>query len=80
MRNLVVQASPGQARAIYLAPIIVAFAMSVFPPLYLSVSGSRGIVLGLPVSVLYMVVAGTLVSVGVALAYWVETVRGEVGD
>lgn len=51
--------------------------MALFPPLYLSVSGSTLLVLGIPLPIFYWMVNVVLVLLGVWVLYLVE---GKVGD
>jgi len=52
--------------------------MAMFPPLYLTTSGIRAAVLGLPWTVIYWIGNGLLIFLTTWALCWVEGVRGEL--
>ncbi|WP_051111494.1 hypothetical protein [Mycobacterium sp. 141] len=80
MRSLIERAQPRTVRILILAPYLVAALMSVFPPLYLSISGKKWEILGLPIGIVYMLAVSALVTLSVVTAYYIEVVRNEIGD
>ncbi|AXA67812.1 hypothetical protein [Pseudomonas oryzihabitans] len=54
--------------------------MAVFPPFYLSVSGSARLVLGIPLPIFYWILIAVLLGVGVAALYLVESTNGDIPE
>lgn len=54
--------------------------MALFPPLYLSVSSSTVIVLGIPLPIFYWISIATLTGLGLWVLYIVESMNGEIPD
>lgn len=54
--------------------------MAVFPPFYLSVSGSTQVVLGIPLPIFYWILIAVLLGVGVAALYLVESANGDIPE
>ncbi|KWX68626.1 hypothetical protein [Mycobacterium sp. NAZ190054] len=80
MRSLIERAQPRTVRILILTPYLVAALMSVFPPLYLSISGQKWEVFGLPIGIAYMLLVSALVTLSVVIAYCIEVIRNEIGD
>lgn len=59
----------------YLCVLLV---MALFPPLYLSVSGSRSLVLGIPLPIFYWLMIAALLGIGLWLVYLAECALGEI--
>lgn len=57
--------------------VAVAF-LAMFPPIYLTFSGAKPHVLGIPLSVFYMIGTGFLITVAVVALFLVERARGEL--
>lgn len=54
--------------------------MAVFPPFYLSVSGSPRLVLGIPLPIFYWILIAVLLGVGVGTLYLVESANGDIPE
>ncbi|MGF7243979.1 inner membrane protein involved in colicin E2 resistance [Pseudomonas oryzihabitans] len=54
--------------------------MAVFPPFYLSVSGSTQLVLGVPLPIFYWILIAVLLGVGVTALYLVESANGDIPE
>ena len=54
--------------------------MALFPPFYLSVSGSAVVVLGIPLPIFYWILIAILMGLGLWVLYVVESVTGEIPD
>ncbi|MBD1551495.1 hypothetical protein [Pseudomonas typographi] len=54
--------------------------MAIFPPFYLSVSGSTALVLGIPLPMFYWILIAVLLGLGVWALYLVESTRGEIPE
>lgn len=80
IRHAIQRAERSTVRRVIMAPYVIAAMMSIFPPLYLAISGDRSLFLGLPFSVGYMVLVSLLVTLSVSVAYYLEHVRDEIGD
>lgn len=59
----------------YLAALLI---MALFPPLYLSVSGSSMIILGIPLPIFYWLAIAILLSLGLWVIYMTECALGEI--
>jgi hypothetical protein len=53
---------------------------AVFPPFYLSVSGSTTLVFGIPLSAAYWIIDALVLGLTVWALYIVEDIRGEIVD
>jgi hypothetical protein len=58
----------------------VALALALFPPLYLSASGSQASVLGIPFALAYWIIDAALLGLGLWGYYALEHIRGELDD
>jgi len=54
--------------------------MAVFPPFYLSISGSRTLVLGIPLPMFYWILIAVLLGLGVWALYLVESINGDIPE
>ncbi|WP_213877874.1 hypothetical protein [Pseudomonas sp. dw_358] len=54
--------------------------MAVFPPFYLSISGSRLLVLGIPLPMFYWILIAVLLGLGVWALYLVESSNGDIPE
>jgi hypothetical protein len=52
--------------------------MALFPPFYLSISGSNALVLGIPLPIFYWVLIAVLMGLGLWVLYVIESVTGEI--
>jgi hypothetical protein len=57
--------------------VVVAF-LALSPPIYLTFNGAKPDVLGMPLSVFYMIGTGFLITVAVVALFLVEKARGEL--
>jgi hypothetical protein len=79
MRSAVQQMSSSTKNVLFGSVFVFCVLLAVFPPLYLwGTRAGAPHVLGVPFSVAYMLFDAILLSVAVALLYWVEDVRGEL--
>lgn len=54
--------------------------MAIFPPFYLSVSGSSRLVLGIPLPMFYWILIAVLLGLGVCALYLFETANGDIPE
>lgn len=54
--------------------------MALFPPFYLSVSGSTALVLGIPLPIFYWILIAALAGLGLWALYVVESIAGVILD
>ncbi len=59
---------------------VVLLLMALFPPFYLSISGSTVIVLGIPLPIFYWIAIATLTGLGLWVLYIVESATGEIPE
>jgi hypothetical protein len=52
--------------------------MAIFPPFYLSVSGSRALVLGIPLPIFYWIIIAVMLGLGVCALYLFESANGDI--
>ncbi len=62
------------------AYFLVLLLMAVFPPFYLSVSGSTALVMGIPLPMFYWILIAVLLGLGVWALYLVESANGEIPE
>lgn len=65
------------AFALYFCALLL---MAVFPPFYLSVSGSTLQVLGIPLPIFYWILIAVLLGIGVGALYLVESANGDIPE
>jgi hypothetical protein len=54
--------------------------MAIFPPFYLSVSGSTALVLGIPLPMFYWIIIAVMLGLGVSALYLFESANGEIPE
>jgi hypothetical protein len=81
MRSHSVATSPGRSKSLVFGLYFFALLMmALFPPLYLPVSGSQAIVLGIPLPIFYWISIAVLMGLGLWVLYLVESATGEIPD
>lgn len=74
-------APPGRLKTLIFGIYFLALLlMALFPPLYLSISGSTAIVFGIPLPIFYWIAIATLTGLGLWVLYIVESVTGEIPE
>ena len=74
-------ASPARLRnQIFGAYFFLLLMLALFPPFYLSVSGSRALVVGIPLPIFYWIAIAVLAALGVWALYLAELKAGEIPD
>lgn len=63
--------------ALYLLALLL---LALCPPLYLSVSGSSALLLGIPLPIVYWLAIAVLLGVGLWVMYLAECAFGEIPD
>lgn len=54
--------------------------MAIFPPFYLSVSGSAVLVLGIPLPIFYWIIIAVMLGLGVCALYLFESANGDIPE
>jgi len=81
MQNNPPLASPGRLKALVFGVyFVVLLLMALFPPFYLSISGSAAIVLGIPLPIFYWIAIATFTGLGLWVLYIVESATGEIPE
>ena len=65
-------------RAVFGGLFVLCALLGLFPPFYLAASRVDPKILGMPLSVFYMVATGFLITISVCLLYLVERARQEI--
>lgn len=79
MRSAVQQVSSSTKNALFGTIFVFCILLAVAPPLYLwGTRAGAPQVLGMPFSVAYMLFDAIVLTIAVAVLYWVEDVRGEL--
>lgn len=74
-------ASPARLRnQIFGAYFLLLLMLALFPPFYLSVSGSTALVLGIPLPIFYWIAIAVLAALGVWALYVAELKAGEIPE
>lgn len=80
MKQALAGLPPRLVKSVLLAIYAIAVAMAIFPPLYLSASGVRWAVFGVPFAITYWIVNALLVAFALTVLYVYEDARGELGE
>ncbi|WP_122155918.1 hypothetical protein [Paraburkholderia sp.] len=80
MKDAIKVAPRSTRRIVFGAYFLLLLAMALFPPFYLSVSGSAALVAGIPLPIFYWVSNAVLAGLGVWALYIVESVNGELPE
>jgi hypothetical protein len=74
-------ASPARLRnQIFGGYFFLLLMLALFPPFYLSVSGSRALVVGIPLPIFYWIAIAVLAALGVWALYLAELKAGDIPD
>jgi amino acid transporter len=74
-------APPGRLKnRVFGVYFVILLMMALFPPFYLSVSGSTVIILGIPLPIFYWILIAVLMGVGLTGLYVAESAAGEIPE
>jgi hypothetical protein len=74
-------APPGRLKTLVFGIyFLVLLLMALFPPLYLSISSSAVIVLGIPLPIFYWIGIATFTGLGLWVLYLIESATGEIPE
>lgn len=77
----IIRAMSGRTKnAIFGTLFALCLLAAVFPPFYLSASGSTELVFGIPLSAAYWIIDALVLGLSVWALYIVESIRGEIVD
>ncbi|WLS80940.1 hypothetical protein Q3V30_10380 [Erwinia pyri] len=60
--------------------LLVLALFALFPPLYLSVSGSRALIMGIPLPIIYWLAIAIFLGIGLWVMYLAECAFGEIPE
>lgn len=80
MKQALAGLPPRLVKSVLLAIYVIAVAMAIFPALYLSASGVRWAVFGVPFAITYWIVNALLVAFALTVLYVYEDARGELDE
>ncbi|RMM78663.1 hypothetical protein ALQ71_03742 [Pseudomonas coronafaciens pv. striafaciens] len=81
MSNVPSSVTPGRLKSLVFGVYFLALLMmALFPPFYLSVSGSTVVVLGIPLPIFYWILIAVLMGLGLWMLYVVESLTGEIPE
>jgi hypothetical protein len=67
-------------KIVFGAYFLLLLAMALYPPFYLSVSGSTTLVAGIPLPIFYWMSTAVLAGLGVWALYMIESINGELPE